>query len=92
MGSFVIHNGKHSVVIIETSEGHFCLQMFPPVSQLDPAVYGPAESALKEEHIAGQLDGISVKQVTNFCIISPPSFLNYIFNFRNRYHLGLLYM
>ncbi|OAY70522.1 putative lipoxygenase 5 [Ananas comosus] len=38
------------------------LQAFPPVSQLDPAVYGPPESAIKEEHIAGHLDGMSVQQ------------------------------
>ncbi|KDO65004.1 hypothetical protein CISIN_1g0431471mg, partial [Citrus sinensis] len=39
------------------------LQAFPPVSNLDPAIYGPQESALKEEHIIGQLDGMSVQQV-----------------------------
>ena len=41
------------------------LQAFPPVSNLDPAIYGPQESALKEEHIIGQLDGMSVQQVIN---------------------------
>ena len=41
------------------------LQAFPPVSNLDPKIYGPQESALKEEHIIGQLDGMSVQQVTN---------------------------
>nr|WEL36417.1 lipoxygenase [Cymbidium ensifolium] len=38
------------------------LQSFPPVSKLDPAVYGPPESALKEEHITGQLDGMTTQQ------------------------------
>ncbi|XP_020577225.1 putative lipoxygenase 5 isoform X2 [Phalaenopsis equestris] len=38
------------------------LQSFPPVSKLDPAIYGPPESAIKEEHIAGQLDGMTIKQ------------------------------
>ncbi|XP_057978515.1 linoleate 13S-lipoxygenase 3-1, chloroplastic-like [Malania oleifera] len=38
------------------------LKEFPPVSQLDPEVYGPQESALKDEHIAGNLNGMSVQQ------------------------------
>ncbi|CAL5016738.1 unnamed protein product [Urochloa decumbens] len=38
------------------------LQAFPPVSKLDPAVYGPPESAITEEHIIGQLDGMSVAE------------------------------
>ncbi|KAK4427403.1 Linoleate 13S-lipoxygenase 3-1, chloroplastic [Sesamum alatum] len=38
------------------------LQVFPPVSKLDPEIYGPQESALKEEHISGQLNGMSVQQ------------------------------
>ncbi|XP_010261840.1 PREDICTED: linoleate 13S-lipoxygenase 3-1, chloroplastic-like [Nelumbo nucifera] len=38
------------------------LEVFPPVSQLDPEVYGPQESALKEEHIVGYLGGLSVQQ------------------------------
>lgn len=38
------------------------LQAFPPMSKLDPAVYGPPESAITEEHIIGQLDGMSVQQ------------------------------
>lgn len=37
--------------------------MFPPVSKLDPAVYGPPESAIREEHIVGHLEGMSVQQV-----------------------------
>ncbi|XP_008791914.2 putative lipoxygenase 5 [Phoenix dactylifera] len=38
------------------------LQVFPPVSKLDPAMYGPPESAIKEEHIIGHLNGMSVQQ------------------------------
>ncbi|EAZ30882.1 hypothetical protein OsJ_14956 [Oryza sativa Japonica Group] len=38
------------------------LQAFPPVSKLDPAVYGPPESAITEEHIIGHLDGMSVQE------------------------------
>ncbi|MED6130653.1 hypothetical protein PIB30_002767 [Stylosanthes scabra] len=38
------------------------LQTFPPVSDLDPSMYGPQESALKEEHIISHLDGMSVQQ------------------------------
>uniref|UniRef100_A0A0C9S685 Lipoxygenase n=1 Tax=Wollemia nobilis TaxID=56998 RepID=A0A0C9S685_9CONI len=38
------------------------LQVFPPVSKLDPETYGPPESAIKEEHIIGQLNGMSVKK------------------------------
>ncbi|BFG27777.1 hypothetical protein CerSpe_140510 [Prunus speciosa] len=36
--------------------------VFPPVSKLDPSIYGPQESALKEEHLKGHLDGMSVQQ------------------------------
>ncbi|KAH7656181.1 Lipoxygenase plant protein [Dioscorea alata] len=39
-----------------------CLKVFPPVSKLDPAIYGPPESAIKEEHIIGHLHGMSVQQ------------------------------
>lgn len=35
------------------------------MSKLDPEIYGPQESALKEEHILGQLNGMSVQQVDN---------------------------
>ncbi|KAH9602547.1 hypothetical protein KSS87_020897 [Heliosperma pusillum] len=35
---------------------------FPPVSKLDPEQHGPVESALKEEHILGYLDGMSVQE------------------------------
>lgn len=39
------------------------LKVFPPVSNLDPVVYGPLESALKEEHITPNLYGMTVQQV-----------------------------
>ncbi|XP_074580803.1 putative lipoxygenase 6 [Curcuma longa] len=38
------------------------LQEFPPVSKLDPAVYGPPGSAITEAHISGQLDGLTVQE------------------------------
>ncbi|KAH6793274.1 PLAT/LH2 domain-containing lipoxygenase family protein [Perilla frutescens var. hirtella] len=38
------------------------LQVFPPVSKLDPEIYGPQESALKDEHIVGQLNGMTVQE------------------------------
>ncbi|XP_028799246.1 lipoxygenase 3, chloroplastic-like isoform X2 [Neltuma alba] len=38
------------------------LETFPPKSDLDPSIYGPQESALKDEHILPQLHGMSVKQ------------------------------
>ncbi|KAG6518053.1 putative lipoxygenase 5 [Zingiber officinale] len=38
------------------------LQAFPPVSELDPAVYGPRESSIEEEHIVSHLEGMSVQQ------------------------------
>ncbi|GJS67056.1 linoleate 13S-lipoxygenase 3-1, chloroplastic-like protein [Tanacetum coccineum] len=38
------------------------LKVFPPVSQLDPEIYSPQESALKEEHILGYLNGMTVQQ------------------------------
>ncbi|XP_057548300.1 linoleate 13S-lipoxygenase 3-1, chloroplastic-like [Amaranthus tricolor] len=38
------------------------MQSFPPVSKLDPNNYGSVESALKEEHILGYLDGMSVQE------------------------------
>uniref|UniRef100_A0A0D6QUV2 Lipoxygenase n=1 Tax=Araucaria cunninghamii TaxID=56994 RepID=A0A0D6QUV2_ARACU len=38
------------------------LKVFPPVSKLDPETYGPPESAIKEEHIIGQLNGMSVNK------------------------------
>ncbi|KAM7254609.1 hypothetical protein ACFE04_003989 [Oxalis oulophora] len=38
------------------------VQVFPPRSKLDPQIYGPAESALKEEHIVGYLNGMTVQE------------------------------
>ncbi|PIM98369.1 Linoleate 13S-lipoxygenase [Handroanthus impetiginosus] len=38
------------------------LKVFPPVSKLDPSIYSPQESALKEEHIISFLEGTSVQQ------------------------------
>ncbi|KAI3802762.1 hypothetical protein L1987_30905 [Smallanthus sonchifolius] len=38
------------------------LKVFPPVSQLDPEIYGLQESALKEDHISGYLNGMTVQQ------------------------------
>ncbi|KAG6477244.1 hypothetical protein ZIOFF_066496 [Zingiber officinale] len=38
------------------------LQSFPPLSNLDPAIYGPPESAITEAHIRGQLEGLTVQQ------------------------------
>ncbi|KAE8686695.1 Linoleate 13S-lipoxygenase 3-1 [Hibiscus syriacus] len=38
------------------------LQVFPPVSKLEASVYGPQESALREQHIISHLDGMSVEQ------------------------------
>lgn len=39
------------------------LTVFPPVSKLDPEIYGPQESALKKEHILNQLNGMTVQEV-----------------------------
>ncbi|XP_073015527.1 linoleate 13S-lipoxygenase 3-1, chloroplastic-like [Primulina eburnea] len=41
------------------------LQAFPPVSKLDPESYGSPESALKDEHISGQLNGITIQEALN---------------------------
>ncbi|MBA0858247.1 hypothetical protein Goshw_023363 [Gossypium schwendimanii] len=38
------------------------LKVFPPVSNLDPSIYGPQDSALKEEQIICHLNGMSVQQ------------------------------
>ncbi|KAF2323575.1 hypothetical protein GH714_036188 [Hevea brasiliensis] len=38
------------------------LKIFPPKSNLDPEIYGPQESALKEKHIIGHLNGMSVQE------------------------------
>lgn len=53
------------------------MKVFPPESKLDPQIYGPLDSALKEEHILGQLNGLTVQQVIFFFFffqISPPAF------------------
>lgn len=39
------------------------LEVFPPVGNLDHEIFGPQESALKEEHIAGNLNGMTLQQV-----------------------------
>lgn len=39
------------------------LKVFPPVGNLDPEIYGPQESALREEHIVGNLNGLTMQQV-----------------------------
>lgn len=37
---------------------------YPPVSNLDPKIYGShLDSALTEDHIIGQIEGLSVQQV-----------------------------
>lgn len=41
------------------------LKVFPPISKLDPQIYGPQESALKEEHILSQLNGMTVQEAIN---------------------------
>ncbi|KAF2304541.1 hypothetical protein GH714_033133 [Hevea brasiliensis] len=38
------------------------LKIFPPVSKLNPSIYGPQESSLKDEHISGYLNGMTVQQ------------------------------
>ncbi|CAH2037169.1 unnamed protein product [Thlaspi arvense] len=38
------------------------VKTFPPVSNLDPEIYGPQHSALTSDHIVGHLDGMSVQQ------------------------------
>jgi hypothetical protein len=40
-------------------------QIFPPVSKMDPAIYGPPESSITEAHITGQLNGLTIQQVTS---------------------------
>lgn len=46
------------------------LEAFPLVSKLDHKIYGPRESALKEEHIVGQLNGMTVQEVITILIVS----------------------
>uniref|UniRef100_A0A0E0H1F9 Lipoxygenase n=1 Tax=Oryza nivara TaxID=4536 RepID=A0A0E0H1F9_ORYNI len=48
---------SHEFVVLAVA-----VHAFPPVSKLDPAVYGPPESAITEEHIIGHLDGMSVQE------------------------------
>ncbi|KAL8268203.1 hypothetical protein R6Q59_002001 [Mikania micrantha] len=38
------------------------LKEYPPVSKLDPTIYGQQESALKEEHIICNLNGMSIQE------------------------------
>ncbi|XP_010531873.1 PREDICTED: lipoxygenase 3, chloroplastic-like [Tarenaya hassleriana] len=38
------------------------VKRFPPVSELDPEIYGPQRSALTHDHIIGHIDGMSVQQ------------------------------
>ncbi|KAJ4879413.1 hypothetical protein Rs2_36467 [Raphanus sativus] len=38
------------------------VKTFPPVSNLDPKIYGPQHSALTSDHIIGHLDGLSVQR------------------------------
>ncbi|KVI05871.1 Lipase/lipooxygenase, PLAT/LH2, partial [Cynara cardunculus var. scolymus] len=45
------------------------LEVFPPLSQLDPEKYGPQESALREEHIAGYLNGMTALEEDKLFII-----------------------
>ena len=44
------------------------MQSFPPVSKLETNVHGTVESALKEEHIIGYLDGMSVQEVSKLTL------------------------
>uniref|UniRef100_A0A804LEN3 Lipoxygenase n=1 Tax=Zea mays TaxID=4577 RepID=A0A804LEN3_MAIZE len=41
------------------------LTVFPPVSKMDPAIYGPPESSITEAHITGQLNGLTVQQAVD---------------------------
>lgn len=46
------------------------MQEFPILSKLDPAVYGPPESALTKELIEQELNGLSVEKVSiSACIM-----------------------
>lgn len=41
----------------------FCFQEFPILSKLDPAVYGPPESAITKECLEHELNGLSLEEV-----------------------------
>lgn len=43
--------------------GYIYFQEFPIISKLDPAVYGPPESAITKELIEQELNGMSVEKV-----------------------------
>ncbi|XP_024523783.1 linoleate 9S-lipoxygenase [Selaginella moellendorffii] len=38
------------------------LESYPPVSSLDPKIFGPKATALKDEHILDQLNGLTVQE------------------------------
>ncbi|XP_009344082.3 probable linoleate 9S-lipoxygenase 5 [Pyrus x bretschneideri] len=40
------------------------LEEFPPVSKLDPEVYGNQNSSIREEHIKGNMNGLTVEEAT----------------------------
>ena len=52
-----------SPVVYRESLSWLYLQVFPILSKLDPAVYGPPESALTKELIEQELNGLSVEEV-----------------------------
>eukprot|EP00250_Pteridium_aquilinum_P012975 c21058_g1_i1 orf=1107-2765(-) len=43
------------------------LTEFPPTSNLNPTVYGPPLSAITKNHIEGNMEGLSVNEVTKSC-------------------------
>jgi hypothetical protein len=47
-----------------TDQGGSGDQEFPLKSSLNPAEYGDPTSAISEDHIIGELEGLSVEQVT----------------------------
>ncbi|GJY98477.1 lipoxygenase 3, chloroplastic-like protein [Tanacetum coccineum] len=49
--------------LVETSMDGPAGLVFPPVSKLDPLMYGPPESDLKEEHIISHLNGMYVQHL-----------------------------
>ena len=53
---------------------------------MDPAVYGPPESAITKEVLEGQLDGMSVEEVTSMvysfmCLVARVSLLFMVFEY-----------